>query len=119
MEFIEHLEEGLVYIATLAKIFLEALGIITVTMGIIINLHHIIYLCHHPNNHIYNIVRTRVARSLALALEFQLGADILATTVGATYESLGKLAIIAIIRTFLNYFLSKEIKELNLDNHKH
>jgi uncharacterized membrane protein len=47
---------------------------------------------------------------LALALEFQLGADILGTTVTPTLDSLTKLALIAVIRTFLNYFLSKELE---------
>ena len=47
----------------------------------------------------------------ALALEFQLGADILSTAVAPTWNEIGKLGAIAIIRTALNYFLSKEMKE--------
>jgi len=47
---------------------------------------------------------------LALALEFQLAADILSTTVSPSFEALGKLALIAVIRTFLNYFLNKELE---------
>lgn len=47
---------------------------------------------------------------LATALEFQLAADILATTVDPDLDTLIKLAIIALIRTFLNYFLSKELE---------
>ncbi|AUU24443.1 hypothetical protein MC60_018980 [Aeromonas caviae] len=46
---------------------------------------------------------------LILALEFQLAADILATTVAPSKEELVRLAIIAVIRTFLNYFLGKEL----------
>ena len=46
---------------------------------------------------------------LILALEFQLAADILATTVAPSKEELIRLAIIAVIRTFLNYFLGKEL----------
>ena len=47
---------------------------------------------------------------LILALEFQLAADILATTVAPSKEELIRLAIIAVIRTFLNYFLGKELE---------
>jgi hypothetical protein len=47
---------------------------------------------------------------LALALEFQLAADILSTTVSPSLEALARLAIIAVIRTFLNYFLTKELE---------
>lgn len=41
-----------------------------------------------------------------------MGADVLATTVAPTFEALGKLGAIAIIRTFLNYFLNKELIEV-------
>ena len=46
---------------------------------------------------------------LGLALEFQLGADVLSTTIAPSFEELGKLAIIAAIRTLLNYFLQKDL----------
>ncbi len=48
---------------------------------------------------------------LALALEFQLASDIVKTTVSPSYENLIQLAAVAIIRTFLTYFLNREIKE--------
>jgi uncharacterized membrane protein len=46
-----------------------------------------------------------------LALEFQLAADILSTAVAPTWEAIGKLAAIAVIRTVLNYFLTKEMEK--------
>ncbi len=54
-------------------------------------------------------VRLRLGRWLALALEFELGADILRTAVAPTWSELGQLAAIAAIRTALNYFLQQEI----------
>ncbi|MDJ0692641.1 MAG: DUF1622 domain-containing protein, partial [Xenococcaceae cyanobacterium MO_188.B32] len=45
-----------------------------------------------------------------LALECQLGADILATTIAPSWEALGQLGAIALIRTFLNYFLNQELE---------
>ena len=42
-------------------------------------------------------------------------ADILATTIAPTFDELKKLAITALIRTGLNYFLSREIREAALD----
>ena len=48
-------------------------------------------------------------RWLLLALELQLAADILNTTVDPDIEGLVKLFGIALIRTFLNYFLTREI----------
>ena len=46
-----------------------------------------------------------------MALEFQLGADILSTAVAPTWNEIGKLGVIAVIRTTLNYFLSREMQE--------
>jgi uncharacterized membrane protein len=54
-------------------------------------------------------IRLRLGRWLALALEFELGADILRTAIAPTWTDIGQLAAIATIRTLLNYFLQKEI----------
>lgn len=59
----------------------------------------------------FNAARLTLARFLALALEFQLGADILSTAVAPSWDAIGKLAAIAVIRTALNYFLSREMQE--------
>ena len=56
-------------------------------------------------------VRLHFARYLSFALEFQLGADILGTTIAPTWEQIGRLGAIAVIRTGLNYFLGREMKE--------
>ena len=58
----------------------------------------------------FNRVRLTLARYLALALEFQLGADILSTAIAPSWEAIGKLGAIAIIRTLLNYFLEREMR---------
>ena len=54
-------------------------------------------------------VRLRLGRWLALALEFELGADILRTAVAPTWSEIGQLAAIATVRTALNFFLQQEI----------
>ena len=59
----------------------------------------------------YAGVRLLLARYLALGLEFQLAADILVTAVAPSWEEIGKLAAIAAIRTLLNFFLGREMKE--------
>jgi uncharacterized membrane protein len=54
-------------------------------------------------------LRLNLGRSLALALEFLLGADILRTAVEPTWDEIARLAAIAAIRTGLNYFLQREL----------
>ncbi|MQY03981.1 DUF1622 domain-containing protein [Actinomadura macrotermitis] len=56
-------------------------------------------------------VRLNLGRFLALGLEFQLASDILRTAIAPTLREIGELAAIAAIRTALNYFLGREIKE--------
>ncbi len=51
-----------------------------------------------------------LARYLALALELQLGADILSTAVAPSWDQIGKLGAIAAIRTVLNFFLMRELR---------
>lgn len=55
-------------------------------------------------------IRLSLGKSLALALEFLLAADILRTAVAPNWDDIGKLAAIAALRTLLNYFLERELK---------
>jgi uncharacterized membrane protein len=55
-------------------------------------------------------IRLFLGRYLALGLEFQIGADILSTAVAPTFEDVLLLGAIVVIRTVLNYFLSKELE---------
>lgn len=55
-------------------------------------------------------LRLHLGQFLALGLEFQLGADILAAAVAPNFQDIELLAAIAAIRTVLNYFLSKELE---------
>ena len=56
-------------------------------------------------------VRLRLARWLAVALEFALAADILRTAIAPSWDEIGKLAAIAALRTVLNFFLQREIAD--------
>ena len=47
---------------------------------------------------------------LLLGLEFELAADIVRTVVTPTWSDIGQLAAIGAIRTFLNYFLEKDLE---------
>ena len=49
------------------------------------------------------------ARWLVAGLTFQLGADIIATAFSPSWEEIGHLAAISVIRTFVNYFLERDM----------
>jgi len=61
-------------------------------------------------------VRLRLGRWLAVALEFELAADILRTAVAPTWTEIGQLAAIAVLRTALNYVLQQEIDKAQSRN---
>ena len=54
----------------------------------------------------------RYARWLVAGLTFQLGADILETAIAPSWEDIGRLGAIAAIRTFLNFFLERDLREV-------
>jgi uncharacterized membrane protein len=64
------------------------------------------------------IMWLRFARLLVAALTFQLAADIIETSVSSDWESLGRIAVVAVVRTFLNYFLEKDVQELDRGGRK-
>ena len=61
-------------------------------------------------------VRIDFGSSVSIALELLLGADVLATAVAPSWNDIGKLAAIATIRTILNFFLEKELKQIETFN---
>jgi uncharacterized membrane protein len=68
---------------------------------------------------VFTPVRLDVARFLALGLEFQLASDLLRTAVAPSFAEIGKLAAVAAIRTALNFFLGREIKEERAEIERH
>lgn len=57
-------------------------------------------------------VWTHFGRWLLLALQFSLGADIVRSAIAPSWDDIGHLAAIAAIRTFLSYFLEKDMAEI-------
>jgi uncharacterized membrane protein len=112
MEWFERLEQLLKDVVLITTFCLEAISVLCVVVGLFKTVRLAISLNRQRRGQEFpfNTVRLRFGLWLALALEFQLGADILSTTVAPTTQDLARLALIAIIRTFLNYFLSKEME---------
>jgi uncharacterized membrane protein len=89
----------------------EAIGAVVVALGVLLGAVLFLRALVTRQTADFNAIRLSLSRYLALALEFQLGADILSTAVAPSWTEIGKLGAIAIIRTVLNYFLSKEMRE--------
>ncbi len=56
-------------------------------------------------------IRLQLGRGLALGLEFTIASDILRSGVAPTRQDISNLAAIVLLRTLLNYFLAREIRQ--------
>jgi uncharacterized membrane protein len=64
-----------------------------------------------PPGHERRDVWLRYARWLVAALTFQLAADIIETSITTSWDAVGRIAAVAVIRTFLNFFLERDLED--------
>ncbi len=57
-------------------------------------------------------IRLKLGSYLVLALEFFIASDIVKTVITPSWEGLGILGVIVVIRTILSYFLTKDLKKI-------
>jgi len=106
-------------LATTLKLFIEGIDILIVAFSILKTVPKFIRSYRRQDSEeFYHEIRLDLGLSLALALEFLLAADIVATAVTPTWEAIGALGAIAGVRTFLNYFLRQEVKELEAERQR-
>ncbi len=104
-------ETAIINLVLWLKLAIETTGAIVIGIGVLIAVSDFVRALFPPQMDSYNRIRLTLARYLALALEFQLGADILSTAIAPSWDQIGKLGAIAIIRTALNFFLTREMRE--------
>ena len=89
----------------------EILAAVIVGMAVIKTVYNYFLLLKSPRLKISKEnIRLEFGSSVAVSLELLLGADVLATAVAPSWDDIGKLAAIAVLRTALNYFLERELK---------
>ena len=104
------MEEYLVTAVGYLRLVVEAIGAAVIGFGVLATTYRYVLTMIGARDDTYNGIRLYLGRYLVLGLEFQLGADILATAVAPTLDEVILLAAIATIRTALNYFLSQELE---------
>jgi uncharacterized membrane protein len=106
------MEELFISFARTAGLLIEAAAVIVVAFGAaeaFIGLVRVVL--RPPSTHGgRKAVWRRFGGWLLLGLEFALAADIIASVVSPTWQDIGQLGAIAVIRTFLNYFLEKDLE---------
>ena len=106
------MEETFHSLARTASLLIEAVAVIVVTFGALEAFVRLLALAARPSatHGTRKDIWRRFAMWLLLGLEFELAADIIGSVVSPTWMDIGELAAIAVIRTFLNYFLERDIE---------
>ena len=106
-------------IAQTIATLVEGIGVAIVAIAVVVaSVRYLVGLLRRVQPFPPEGLRLSLGRSLALSLEFLLGADILRTAVEPSWDEIGRLAAIATIRTALNYFLQREIaQEARMSEH--
>ena len=106
------MEQLLKTAAEYVALSLEAVSVLVVAVGGIEAVYRMLqpmlpgYVTHTTRRDIW----MGLVRWLLLGLEFMLAADIVRSTITPEWDDIAKLAAIAVIRTFLNYFLERDLE---------
>jgi uncharacterized membrane protein len=107
-------------VAHFCAVLIEAIAIGVIVAGALEAVVGIVKLvvARNATNEERRDVWLKFARWLVAGLTFQLAADIVNTSFNSTWEELGRLAAIAAIRTFLSYFLDREVEQTRRKQHR-
>ena len=105
-------QDTLVAVIDVLVRLIEAAGALVIFVGAVLAfVRFIVFAVRDRRTESLTPIRLSLARYLTLGLEFQLAGDILRTAVAPTFHEIGQLAAIAAIRTALNYFVGREIRQ--------
>jgi uncharacterized membrane protein len=106
------MEELFVRFAEFAQRLSEVAAVIVVTYGSIEAFIKLLWVAITPGitHGERKIIWRRFGVWLLLGLEFALAADIVGSVMSPTWQDIGELGAIAAIRTFLNYFLERDLE---------
>jgi uncharacterized membrane protein len=107
-------EETLHSIARAASLWIESMAVVVVAFGAADGFIKLLGLAAKPSatHGARKDIWRRFGTWLLLGLEFELAADIIGSVVSPTWRDIGELAAIALIRTFLNYFLERDLENI-------
>lgn len=104
----EFFKQSAVIVATL----LEATAVLLIAFGAVESMYRFvtIWFKNKKTEAIRRVTWLNFAQWILLGLEFTLAADIVKTAIAPTWNSIGQLSAIAVMRTFLSYFLERDLE---------
>ena len=106
------MEELIALIARTAGTVIEGMAVLIVAFGSVDAFGRLMWVIVTPTvtHGERKAIWRRYGMWLLLGLEFELAADIIGSVLSPSWQELGQLGAIAVIRTFLNYFLEKDLE---------
>lgn len=109
------MKEWVMFIAGGAVTFIHAMAMVVVLFGTVQAFFRSFRAIVSPSasGHYFRLAYLQYARWLIAGLTFQLAADIIESSIAPSWDwdEIGRLAAISVIRTFLNYFLERDMAE--------
>lgn len=108
------MKEWLTFIAENAVVVINAISFVAIVIGTIeafLRSTRAIFSRSVTGHELRNAY-LQYARWLVAGLTFQIAADVIETSLAPTWEEIARLGAIAVIRTFLNFFLERDLAEV-------
>ena len=113
------MKEWLTFASEQTVIVIDALALVVIVIGTIeAFVSAMRAMFSSPTGHERRDVWLRFGRWLIAGLTFQLAADIIETSTTTSWQAVARLGAIALIRTFLNYFLERDLSEARARQHE-
>jgi len=94
-------------------VIIDAIAFVWIVVGVVYLLIGALRaLATGASNQDKRVIWLGFAKVLVAALSIQLAADIIESAISTSWESIGRLGAIAVIRTFLDYFLGHDVNEV-------
>jgi uncharacterized membrane protein len=108
------MKEWLIFITENTIIIINALALLIIAIGTIEAFHRSLraIFSQSATGGQFRNAYLRYARWLVAGLTFLVAADIIALSIAPTWDEIGQLAAMAGIRTFLNFFLERDLAEV-------
>jgi uncharacterized membrane protein len=108
------MEEWLIWLTKQAAPIIDGMALAIISFGAIEAFVRVVGIMLRPSapNFDRRSIWLQLARWLVAGLTFQLAADIVETAIAPTWDEIGRLAAIAVIRTFLNFFLDRDVEQI-------
>ena len=107
------MEEWLIFFTEKAILGLNAVAVLIIVLGALqalIGMIGLVVMRRSP--HEGRAIWLKFARWLVAGLTFQLAGDLIETSISTTWQAIARVGIVAVIRTFLNFFLERDLQDV-------